>query len=391
MNPTRAPATIVCLSHLRWKFVYQRPQHLLSRAAQSYRVVYIEEPLFRNDCEPCLEMSSDPSGVTVVTPVLPHGQSPARMLDDLFASLADERLILWYYTPLAIDHTHELHADLIVYDCMDELSAFRFAPPALKAAEAELLESADVVFTGGQSLYEAKRQLHPNVHAFPSSVDVAHFGKARRAVLPDPPEQECIPHPRLGFFGVIDERFDIDLLDHMADRRPDWSFVMIGPAVKIDPATLPRRPNIYWFGARDYSELPGYLAHWDLGIMPFALNEATRFISPTKTPEFLAAGLPVVSSAITDVVRPYGERGLVEIAGSAEAFVILCEELLTRPRGEWRSKVDAFLAGLSWDRTWSGMHALLQAAARTRHKRSEPLLTQPALRSDPEAARNVGL
>jgi glycosyltransferase involved in cell wall biosynthesis len=245
---------------------------------------------------------------------------------------------------------------------MDELSAFKFAPPELKEAEAALLKAAHVVFTGGQSLYEAKRGKHPNVHAFPSSVDARHFAKARQRGIAEPREYADIPRPRFGFFGVIDERLDIDLVAQMADLRPDWSFVMIGPVVKIDPQALPQRANIHWLGGRDYKDLPEHLAHWDVGIMPFALNESTRYISPTKTPEFLAAGLPVVSSAITDVVRPYGELGLVEIARSPEDFVRRCEGLLTRPPKEWLADVDDYLSGLSWDRTWNGMLGAMREA-----------------------------
>ncbi len=390
MDPTQAPGTLLCLSHLRWKFVYQRPQHLLSRAAQSYHAVFVEEPVFSDDCDPFLDINIDRSGVEVVTPMLRPRQRPDQLLHRLFAALPRDKLILWYYTPLALTQTRHLDAALVVYDCMDELSAFRFAPPELKAAEAELLERADVVFTGGQSLYEAKRELHPNIHLFPSSVDTAHFGKARQGHLADPAGQASIPHPRLGFFGVIDERFDLDLLAGMADRRPDWSFIMVGPVVKIDPATLPQRANIFWLGGRDYQELPRYLAHWDLGIMPFALNEATRFISPTKTPEFLAAGLPVISSAIADVVRPYGEQGLVEIAGTAESFVRRAHELLSRPRDEWLTRVNAFLAGLSWDRTWDGMHGVMLKALRTRGKRAQSVRETQVLLPDQEA-RNAGI
>jgi glycosyltransferase involved in cell wall biosynthesis len=370
MNPTQAPDTLLCLSHLRWNFVYQRPQHLLSRAAQSYNVIFVEEPIFRDDCKPCLDINPDPSGVMVVVPIVPRGHRPDGLLKAFFDELPKERLTLWYYTPLGLAHTRHLDADLVVYDCMDELSAFRFAPPDLRAAETELLGRADLVFTGGRSLYEAKRDRHPSVHAFPSSVDAAHFGEARGGQLADPADQADIPHPRLGFFGVIDERLDIGLLAEMADRRPGWSFVMIGPVVKIDPETLPRRANIHWLGGRDYKSLPAYLAHWDIGIMPFALNEATRFISPTKTPEFLAAGLPVVSSPITDVVRPYGDQRLVEIVRSAKGFIACCEDLLRRPPDEWLSKVDAFLAELSWDRTWDAMHTLMRSASRDRRKRS---------------------
>lgn len=364
MAPSRSHRTLLCFSHLRWDFVYQRPQHLMSRAAQSFRVYYFEEPVLREGAEPHLDFKTDSSGVVVVTPVVPEWGGQTRLVQQFIAENAPDRRTLWYYTPMARAWTSHLDADLIVYDCMDELSAFHAAPPEMKLREAELLRSAHVVFTGGQSLYEAKRNTHRNVHAFPSSVDAAHFGQSRAPGVHDPRDQAHLPHPRLGFFGVIDERLDIQLLSHMAELRPDWSFVMVGPVVKIDPATLPRRPNIHWLGGRKYQELPSYLAHWDVGIMPFALNEATRYISPTKTPEFLAAGLPVVSSAITDVIRPYGESGLVEIGRDAEDFVGRAEKVLARPRVGWLRDVDALLAGMSWDRTWGAMLARMQQADR---------------------------
>jgi UDP-galactopyranose mutase len=290
--------TLLCFSHLRWNFVYQRPQHLMSRAAREFRVYFFEERIIRPNTNARLEVMADPCGVTVVTPVVPEPGLDAELVDQFIAVHAPSRRVLWYYTPMMRRATAHLGADLIVYDCMDELSAFRGAPAELTAREAELFANADVVFTGGLSLYMAKSAQHRNVHAFPISVDVAHFAGARDNRLADPADQCAIGRPRLGYFGVIDERLDIDLLDRLAAIKPDWCFVMIGPVVKIDRATLPRRDNIHWLGGRNYRDLPGYLANWDVGLMPFAMNEATRFISPTKTPEYLAAGLPVVSAPI---------------------------------------------------------------------------------------------
>lgn len=304
----------------------------------------------------------------VVTPVVDEIGREAQLIGQFIAKNAPRRPALWYYTPMARRATAHIDADLIVYDCMDELSAFHGAPPEMKTCEAELFEAADVVFTGGQSLYEAKQGAHRNLWAFPSSVDTAHFGQARLPGTSDPAGQTGLPHPRLGFFGVIDERLDLELLAGMAKLRPTWSFVMIGPVAKIDPAILPRLPNIHWLGARTYHELPTYLAHWDLGIMPFALNDATRYISPTKTLEFLAAGLPVVSSPITDVIRPYGERGLVEISADPEAFVACADQVLARPRDRWLRNVDALLAGMSWDRTWAAMLVSMRKVDRRRRR-----------------------
>jgi UDP-galactopyranose mutase len=248
---------------------------------------------------------------------------------------------------------------------MDELSGFHGAPRELLALEEELLRCADLVFTGGQSLYEAKKQRHPHVFAFPSSVDVAHFAKAR-CPQPDPEDQRPIARPRLGFFGVIDERLDLSLLDAIAAARPEWQLVILGPTVKIDPATLPRRPNIHYLGMKTYESLPAYLAGWDAALLPFAMNDATRFISPTKTPEYLAAGCGVVSTPIRDVVRPYGEQGLVEIARQPGEFIAALDRVLHKRDAAWHERVDSFLAGLSWDRTWAEMCRLMNDAVASR-------------------------
>ncbi|MBV1796939.1 glycosyltransferase [Siccirubricoccus sp. G192] len=366
---------LLCLSHLRWDFVLQRPQHLLTRAARSHDVVFFEEPIFRPGIVPSLERHATPEGVTVVVPLLPEGLKPPaiiaaqrRLLDDLLAAEAGRPMVAWFYTPMALEFTAHLRPDLTVYDCMDELSAFRGAPPRMLELERALLGRADLVFTGGRSLYEAKRHRHPHVHCFPSSIDAAHFAVAR-GPQPDPQDQAGIPRPRIGFFGVVDERMDLDLLAALAAARPDWHFAMIGPVVKIEPESLPRLPNIHWLGPKKYAELPRYLAGWDLGFMPFARNESTRFISPTKTPEFLAAGLPIVSTPITDVVRDWGEAGLVEIAADAEGFAQALAALLDRPRAAWLRRVDRRLAENSWDRTWAAMAALMQEGQRSATRR----------------------
>jgi glycosyltransferase involved in cell wall biosynthesis len=380
---------LVCFSHLRWDFVWQRPQHLLSRAARQYRVLFIEEPMFKPAATPHMDISHRPGGITVAVPILPEGMSPAdvigaqrRLVSRLLEREPESGRVFWYYTPMALAFSSHLDSDLCIYDNMDELSAFRGASPELLALEQDLFARADLVFTGGMSLYEAKRGRHPSVHGFPSSIEFDHFSKARSVSGPEPEDQRGIPHPRLGFFGVIDERMDIDLVGQVAELRPDWHFVMIGPVVKIDPASLPRRDNIHWIGGKTYNDLPRYLSGWDVGFMPFAINEATRFISPTKTPEFLAAGVPVVSTPITDVVRPYGEKGLVEIAKTALEVVRKTEHLLARPKGPWLQKVDRHLAAGSWDKTWAAMHRLMsrtiEEPAATRSPTLPTYATTPA-------------
>ena len=374
-QPLETP-DLICLSHLRWNFVFQRPQHLLTRCAFECRVYYVEEPFFDAIDRP--ELRLEPSGkVTVVVPHLRPGGSDEencavlrQLIDRLILSEQITDYVLWYYTPMSLGFTDHLTPQTIVYDCMDELSAFAHAPAALKIREAELLRRADLVFTGGQSLYEAKRDSHPNVRAFPSSVDVAHFARARR-IAADPADQAGIPRPRLGFFGVIDERMDIELLAGVAAARPDWHFVILGPVVKIDPATLPANANIHYLGSKKYEDLPHYIAGWDVALLPFARNGSTRFISPTKTPEYMAAGKPVVSTSIRDVVRPYGQQGLVRIADTVDEFVAACKAALAEdPVARVRAH-DAFLRQTSWDGTWAQMRSLVNATL-------APRVTQPA-------------
>jgi UDP-galactopyranose mutase len=367
-------ADLLCLTHLRWKFVFQRPQHLMSRFASERRVFFFEEPVF-SGAAPRLHVETCPqTGVRIVVPHLPEGTSPERvadqtriLLDQLIEEQEIEQHLLWYYTPMAVSFSAHLSPIATIYDCMDELSGFKNAPAALKQNEAKLFSRADLVFTGGQSLYEAKRKQHPRVHAFPSSVDVAHFIKARTHSA-EPADQASIPHPRLGYVGVIDERMDLELLAESARLKPDWHFVMVGPVVKISESSLPKAPNIHYLGGKAYDELPAYLAGWDVALLPFARNESTKFISPTKTPEYLAAGLPVVSTSIRDVVRPYGNLRLVHIADTADHFVSSAEEAMNGHLGdsEWLARVDDHLATMSWNRTWASMKSLIEDIVRER-------------------------
>ncbi|MCU1338284.1 MAG: glycosyltransferase [Bryobacterales bacterium] len=359
---------LVCLSHLRWSFVFQRPQHLMSRFARHRRVLYVEEPVFEESGEPKLVSKvCDQTGVEVITPHLPEDlrRRASAVISDLLARLFRSKNIqnpiAWFYTPMAIESFPASVAPAaMVYDCMDELTGFKGAPPELRLLEERLLKSADLVFTGGISLFEAKRAGHPRVHAFPSGVDVSHFAQAR-CVKDEPADQIAIARPRLGYAGVIDERMDLELVAGIAALRPDWQLIMLGPVVKIQPESLPKAPNIHWLGMKDYRELPQYFAGWDVALMPFALNDATRFISPTKTPEYLAAGLPVISTAIRDVVRPYGELGLARIACNAHEFVDGAEQAMAFGMSlKWRERADDFLQTLSWDSTWASMNRLIE-------------------------------
>lgn len=374
------PDDLICLSHLRWDLVFQRPQHLMSRFARNRRVFFVEEGVFDADT-PELSIESRPGGVHIVVPHLtrslldpdsPDGAMTAQ-LTTLFAELmrseSIEHPVVWYYTPMALPFSREVEASAIIYDCMDELSAFAGAPPRMVELERELFGIADLVFTGGRSLYEAKRSQHHALYCFPSSVDVPHFARARRP-QPDVPDMADIPHPRIGFYGVLDERMDLDLLDGLAAARPEWQIVLLGPVTKIEERSLPRRPNLHYLGPRPYDDLPAYLAGWDVALLPFARNESTRFISPTKTPEYLAAGKPVVSTSIPDVVHPYGEMGLVQIADTVEDTVSAIEAALAEGPQARRQRADELLRSMSWDNTWAAMNDLLLDAARSKEAAS---------------------
>jgi len=312
------------------------------------------------------------TGVVIVTPRIPadaereqDGATVKRLLD-LYLAGEPGPFIRWYYTPMMLPISNHVAADCIVYDCMDELANFKGAPPELLPLEHRLLAQADLVFTGGYSLYEAKKDRHARTFPFPSSVDAAHFSRARMSRRPGPPGSR----PRLGFYGVVDERMDVDLLANLADARPGWDIDIIGPVVKISEQDLPRRANLHFLGGRSYEQLPDHVAAWDVAIMPFAINDATRFISPTKTPEYLAAGRPVVSTPIADVARHYGDLAAVRIAERGAPFVRACEEALALARSgtAWMEEADLLLAGMSWDRTFQQMHDLIgEAVSRSAH------------------------
>ena len=359
--------TLVVFSHLRWNFVYQRPQHLLSRLSKTWPVIFIEEPV-PNAPEDRLERIDVGNGVEVWRPHLRASQpgfptsncaSLRTMLEGELRAQGVKDYWLWFYTPMALPLAERLVPGGVIYDCMDELAAFKHAPAQLLKQETELFKLADVVFTGGRSLYNSKRSRHDNIHCFPSSVDAMHF---RRATA-DHPLQAHLPHPRLGYCGVIDERIDLDIIAGIAAQRPEWELVMVGPTAKIDPASLPRAPNIHWLGQQSYEDLPAFISGWDVCLMPFALNESTRFISPTKTLEYMACGRPSISTAIRDVVEPFGQ--IVAIASDADGFVKAADGMLARSAQQQqahRQKLVEIIRLTSWDATVEGMSGLIAKA-----------------------------
>jgi len=366
-----APLPLICFSHLPWRGVFQRPQHILSRFRRSGReVIFIEEDRFAEDgvarmaTERCAA-----TGVLVATPLL-AGDGDRRaalrgLLDGFLAEQGIAAAVGWYYTPMALPWSAHLPFRAVVYDCMDELSAFRFAPAELPRLEAELMQRAEIMFTGGASLFEAKRNSHSNIFCEPSGVDLGHFARARGGIT-EPADQARFGRPKLGYFGVIDERIDLVMLRDLAALRPDWEFVMVGPLAKITEAELPRAPNLHWLGPKPYGVLPEYLGHWDVALMPFQLNEATRFISPTKAPEYLAGGVPIVSTPIADVVSRWRGVEEVRIAHDAPGFVAAAEALLARGKPAMPSRVEAMLGAMSWDGIVARMAERVEAAIAAR-------------------------
>lgn len=371
----KLPAKLLCLSHLRWDFVYQRPQHLLTRFSEIFSTYFLEEPIHDTANDPYLHISKRLPNLWVVVPHIPSGLSKAeeklvmKQLMDKFIKKEDgDNFLFWYYTPMALSFTEQLNPALTVYDCMDELSLFKNAPAELKELEKRLMAKSDVVFTGGHSLYEAKKHQHANIYAFPSSIDKSHFVKARTNKV-QPSDQAQVKGIKLGFYGVIDERFDIELIRAVADVRPNWNFMLIGPVLKINRALLPKNKNIHYLGQKNYEQLPYYLSGWDVALIPFMLNDSTKFISPTKTPEYLSAGKPVVSTAIRDVVNPYAKNKLVHIGFTAEDFIDAIEsELNNKNRKDWLTKVDTFLSKNSWDNTCESMLTCIQNSIKDKQK-----------------------
>lgn len=375
LSGVQRPALIV-FSHLRWGFVFQRPQHLLTRLAKDFEVFFVEEPVHDGSSGAWLGSVRQDSGVEVLTPHTPiahpgfYDDQLAAMrplIEEFVATREIEAPFVWLYTPISLPLLSALTPRAIIYDCMDDLASFKFAPPELVKREASLMKSADLVLTGGPSLYERRKDMHANIHCLPSAVDEQHFAPhnllsfskdaATAAAL-----HEGLSRPRLGFFGVIDERLNLELVAAIADARPDWQVVMVGPVVKIHPATLPQRDNILWLGMQSYEMLPYLQAQWDVCILPFALNEATRFISPTKTLEYLAGEKPVISTPILDVVSLYGE--VVSIAEDASGFVAAAEQALAASPQEIairQMRASQIIDACTWDGTAGTIRSLIFA------------------------------
>lgn len=374
---------IVVFSHLRWGFVWQRPQQFLSRFAKKHPVLFFEEPFFDRPegSEPDVSYHRVMPNVTVATPHMAAswGTNPEmpHMLRK-FARAAIERMnedgsfdrpLLWYYSPMdsswSLGHIENRG---IVYDSMDELSQFSGAPRSLMANEQRLMDHSDIVFTGGYELWTKKKQRHGNAHFFGCGVEYSHFSKAQDSGTSIPPDIDFMKRPILGWFGVVDERVDYALLAEMARMRQHWSFAIVGPVVKMDPNLLPHAPNLFWLGQRDYQVLPNYCRAFDVNMMAFAINAATEFINPTKALEYLATGKPVISTPVKDVVRQYSD--LVEIARTPEEFIKAAERALENPDQDRIQRGIEKAKASSWEATVATMQRLIREAITPKDRRS---------------------
>jgi glycosyltransferase involved in cell wall biosynthesis len=362
---------LIVFSHLRWEFVTQRPQHLMNRLSNHYQIYFIEEPIaYTSKNYGTAKKMQVNKNITVLQPHL-EAFDPILVKEIIYDHISwdtNQPPILWFYSPNFVEMVNEINHSLIIFDCMDELSAFKFAPQKLKDQEKTLLKLADIVFTGGRSLYESKKKFHDNVFCFPSSVDATHFKKAHSKSENTPRDLQHITQPIVGYYGVIDERIDIALLGYLSKKHPQLAWVMIGPVVKINPDSLPQAKNLHYLGGKDYEELPTYLSHFDVAMMPFAYNRSTKFISPTKTLEYMAAYKPIISTAITDVARQYPKE--VYVAQSYDDFAKATLTALQETKAQKMARIELqkkVLSQTSWDKTAQKMHQIISQSLNQRY------------------------
>jgi glycosyltransferase involved in cell wall biosynthesis len=359
---------IIVHCHLCWDWVWQRPQQFISRLSARHKILFVEtigpDPHLSSPCARFWTAPDFPN-VTILRLQFPCWRWPdgafvdrerRRLVKEFLAGPGAgqfENAVQWFYDPMTVPSFHGYLGEVAtVYDCMDELSKFREAPPSIRPRERKLLAAADVVFTGGRKLWESKRMLNANSHFYGCGVDSAHFGKAREPRTKIPADVAPLRKPVLGYFGVVDERMDYDLLVKLAEANPHWSIAMVGPTLKVH--AVPRLSNIHWLGQKAYADLPAYCKAFDVFLMPFALNEATEFINPTKALEYMAAGRPIVSTAVPDVITNFGE--VVHVAKSHEEFISHCREAIQRPNTK---RIQAGLKKAS-DNSWDSIVARLE-------------------------------
>ncbi len=372
--PVALPRLLICFSSIRWNFLYQRPQHLLTRfAAEGVQVIYIETK--RTKTSEGLSFEKEMcQGVQIIRPLMPPELTDAEyiarmraLLDELLGPNGAQDAIFWYYNPAAIRYTDHLTPALTVYDCLGNPESWPGAHPDSARLERSLMDRADVIFTPTAALMKDRRRFNGNIHVFANSIDREHFAQARCATMAEPDDQKAIPHPRLGFYGMINENIDTRLLKQVAAVRPDWHFVFIGPVMKGCENVLPECDNIHHLGTQSYDDLPAYLSGWDLALVPLKEDQHTKRLLPAKVPEYLAAGVRVIAAPLEEIVTSYGRKGLVQVVSGAEVFINVAQSLLDDSGAEkasWLRQVDAELSGNSWDKTYEGMKAQLESALR---------------------------
>ncbi|MBI2513558.1 MAG: glycosyltransferase [Opitutae bacterium] len=395
--PPAETAPIVAFCHLPWDGVWQRPQQLLSRLAARHPVLFVE--CYCADVEQATLRSHGAPGhpnVTVLQMLLPQ----ARWADGDFIDAERRRLlqtfrrgdlgkfndpVLWFNDPMAViafaGHCGER---AIVYDCMDELAQFAGAPPQLRDRERELLLKADVVFCGGRKMRDKRKPYNAHCYFYGTGVDSEHFGQARSESLAVDPAVAALPGKVLGYFGVIDERIDYELLARLADALSRCSIALVGPTAKVDAAALPQRKNLHWLGRRDYADLPAITKGFSVCLMPFARNAATEFINPTKALEYMATGRPIVATAIDEVRTNFGN--VCRIARSVGEFIAFCSDELERPSRLRVRRGLQLAAQNTWEAITAEMDALLVAACA---RRAGVKTLSPAAAPAPLAARRL--
>ena len=355
----------------------------MRRLARDRQVFFVEEPRVTKG-EPFTVVRRVEPNLHVVSLRVPAHLS-ARALENAqrrcVASLTpkDEHPLLWIYSPAASRAARDLEPSLVVYDCVADHASRAGATATMKENERSLLASADLVLTAGTALFEAKRAHNVSTYPLPSSVDVAHFARARSPRNEDRAGLlsglRAIPGPRVGFLGSIDDRVDLDLVDRLAEARPGLHIVLCGALSGVTRWTLPDRPNVHYVGAQDYDDLPEHVASWDAAIFPFRGDVATRRSEPSGLLACLAAGKPIVSTPL-DELGPYVAQDLVTVAHPAQ-FAAAVDAALRQARspavmnGRRRAR-EQLLARTSWDRTCSAMFRLVDEAAMARKVRGNP-------------------
>lgn len=380
MNSHCETTDLLVFSHLRWDFVFERSQHLHSRFAKYRRVFFVEEPVLGSVEIPRFHLRETPEGVQIAVPHLPKSLK-SEDIEPVLRDLVDElifeedlsRFVLWYDSPRALPFTRHLEAQHVIFDLQGKVDS--------SAETLELLRKADLALTGSSVQYEALKSTFPNLEFVPSSVDHDHFSQGRQSLV-EPTDQVNLSHPRIGFYGVIDDRLNFELIEELAIKRPDWQFVLVGPVMEGDPEKLFHSKNVHVLGKKDYHELPLYLSGWDCAILPFRQSERTAYLSPTMALEFLSAGKPVVATPLPEIRTFLGDLGLVWTAETTEEFLRCIEDALaSRETREWSEEFEGLVTGKTWEETFLAIASLekdLKASQKgVRIQRIEPTILSP--------------